>query len=149
MAKDNLEGKGIQYKVLIRPTVIGLLVMKRLNRPHVDMSAELRRLIELGYAAEQSGFILDETTLRHAGRIWDVQPVLSVQSSTSNGYGQQTTSVPNNEGHEKQSKPEVLSSSPSITASSAITSNPELEPAGLSVVNEGSTLMNNLRRLSS
>lgn len=149
MAKDNLEGKGTQYKVLIRPTVIGLLVMKRLNRPHVDMSSELRRLIELGYAAEQSGFILDETTLRHAGRIWEVQPVFSVQSSTSNGYGQQTTGVPKNEGHENQSKPEVLSSNPPINASSAILSNPELETAGFSVVNEGSKLMNNLRKLSS
>jgi hypothetical protein len=77
MAKDNPEASTAQYKVLIRPTDVGLLVMKRLQRPALDKSAELRRLIELGYAAEQAGFILDGTTLRNGGRVWDVQPVLA------------------------------------------------------------------------
>lgn len=77
MAKDNPEGATAQYKVLIRPTDVGLLVMKRLQRPALDKSAELRRLIELGYAAEQAGFILDGTILRNGGRVWDVQPVLA------------------------------------------------------------------------
>lgn len=53
--------------------------MKRMERPHLDKSAELRRFIELGYAAEQAGFILDGTVLRHAGRMWDTQPDLSSQ----------------------------------------------------------------------
>jgi len=77
MAKDNPEALTAQYKVLIRPTDVGLLVMKRLQRPALDKSAELRRLIELGYAAEQAGFILDGTILRNGGRVWDVQPVLA------------------------------------------------------------------------
>jgi hypothetical protein len=76
MAKDNPHGATVQYKVLLKPTDIGLLVMKRMERPHLDKSAELRRLIELGYAAEQAGFILDGTVLRHAGRMWDTQPDL-------------------------------------------------------------------------
>lgn len=76
MAKDNSQGTGVQYKVLLKPTDVGLLVMRRMERPHLDKSAELRRLIELGYAAEQAGFILDGTVLRHGGRRWDVQPNL-------------------------------------------------------------------------
>lgn len=77
MAKENPLGAAIPYKVLLKPTDVGLLVMKRMERPHLDKSAELRRLIELGYAAEQAGFILDGTVLRHGGRVWDVQPQLS------------------------------------------------------------------------
>lgn len=75
MAKDNAEAKSDQIKVLIRPTAIGLLVLKRLARPFIDKSAELRRLIELGFAAEQAGFILDGMILRNGGRNWDTQPL--------------------------------------------------------------------------
>lgn len=79
MAKGNPNGAAVQYKVHLKPTEIGTLVMKRMERPHLDKSAELRRFIELGYAAEQAGFILDGTVLRHAGRMWDTQPDLSSQ----------------------------------------------------------------------
>lgn len=47
MAKENPQSLTMKYKVLLRPTAIGVLVMDRLQRPHPDMSAELRRLIEL------------------------------------------------------------------------------------------------------
>ena len=80
MTKDNLEVATAQYKVLINPADIGLLVMKRLQRPSLDKSAELRRLIELGYSAEQAGFILDETILKNGVQVWDVQPVLVSES---------------------------------------------------------------------
>ena len=79
MAKDTVQCEAIQFKVLIKPTEIGLLVLKRLQRPHIDRSAELRRFVELGYASEQAGFILDGTVLRHAGRIWDIQPGVAGQ----------------------------------------------------------------------
>ena len=46
-------------------------------------TAELRRLIELGYAAEQAGFILDGTILRYAGRAWDTQPDLRGEGNRS------------------------------------------------------------------
>lgn len=69
MAKDNPEASTALYKVLIRPTGVGLLVLKWLQRPALNKSAELRRLIELGYAAEQAGFILDGTILRNGGRV--------------------------------------------------------------------------------
>ena len=82
MAKDSSEGKPVQTKVLLKPTAIGLLVMTRLARPHIDKSAELRRLIELGYAAERAGFILDGTTLRHGGRAWEAQPDLAPEVCT-------------------------------------------------------------------
>lgn len=78
MAKGNPNGAAVQYKVHLKPTEVGMLVMKRMERPHLDKSAELRRFIELGYAAEQAGFILDGTVLRHAGRTWDTQPDFAV-----------------------------------------------------------------------
>lgn len=76
MAKDNPEVATAQYKVLIRRTDVGLLVMKRLQRPPLDKSAERRGLMELAYAAEQAGFILDLTILKNGVQVWDVQPLL-------------------------------------------------------------------------
>lgn len=61
-------------KVTLRPTEMGVHVIERLKRPGTDKSAMLRHLIELGYACEQAGFILDGSTLRHAGSTWHVQP---------------------------------------------------------------------------
>lgn len=78
MAKGDPKSVTVQYKVHLKPTEIGRLVIERLARPHVDVSPELRRFIELGYAAERAGFILDGTVLRHAGRAWDAQPDVSV-----------------------------------------------------------------------
>lgn len=80
MAKGDPNSVTVQYKVHLKPTEIGRLVIERLARPHVDVSPELRRFIELGYAAERAGFILDGTVLRHAGRAWDTQPDVSVQA---------------------------------------------------------------------
>jgi hypothetical protein len=39
----------------------------------MDKSAELRRLVELGMAAELAGFSLDGTVLRFGGRVWDMR----------------------------------------------------------------------------
>lgn len=78
MAKGNPNSMAVQYKVHLKPTEVGALVIKRMERLHLDKSAELRRFIELGYAAEQAGFILDGTVLRHAGRTWDTQPDFAV-----------------------------------------------------------------------
>lgn len=80
MAKGDPNSVTVQYKVHLKPTAIGRLVIERLARPHMDVSPELRRFIELGYAAERAGFILDGTVLRHAGRAWDTQPDVSVQA---------------------------------------------------------------------
>ena len=85
MAKGDPNSVTVQYKVHLKPTEIGRLVIERLQRPHLDVSPELRRFIELGYAAEQAGFILDGTVLRHAGRAWDAQPDLSLQVQTEAG----------------------------------------------------------------
>lgn len=56
--------------------------MKRMDRPHLDKSTELRRCIELGYAAEQAGFIVDGMVLRRAGRIWESQPDFCVEAQS-------------------------------------------------------------------
>jgi hypothetical protein len=79
MAKGDPKSVTVQYKVHLKPTEIGRLVIERLARPHLDVSPELRRFIELGYAAERAGFILDGTVLRHAGRAWETQPDVTVQ----------------------------------------------------------------------
>jgi hypothetical protein len=81
MAKGDPNSVTVQYKVHLKPTEIGRLVIQRLARPHLDVSPELRRFIELGYACEQAGFILDGTILRHAGRAWDTQPALTAERS--------------------------------------------------------------------
>ena len=88
MAKGNPNSATVQYKVHLKPTEIGLLVMKRLERPHMDVSPELRRLIELGFAAEQAGFSLDGTVLRHAGRSWETQPDLGAVLPVGDGLVQ-------------------------------------------------------------
>lgn len=85
MAKGNPNSAAVQFKVHLKPTEVGVHIMKRMERPHVDKSAELRRFIELGYAAEQAGFILDGTVLRHAGRMWDTQPNLGNQAHAETG----------------------------------------------------------------
>lgn len=81
MAKGDPNSVTVQYKVHLKPTAIGRLVIERLERPHMDVSPELRRFIELGYAAERAGFILDGTVLRHAGQAWDAQPDLTAERS--------------------------------------------------------------------
>lgn len=68
--------KSIQEKITIRPTPVGARVIQRLSIPHMDKSGELRRLVELGFAAELAGFSLDGETLRFGGRVWDLRPEL-------------------------------------------------------------------------
>jgi len=51
-------------------------VIQRLELPNIDKSAELRRLVELGFAAELAGFTLDGTVLRFGGRVWDMRTEL-------------------------------------------------------------------------
>lgn len=68
--------KSVQEKVTIRPTPIGARVIQRLGIPHMDKSGELRRLLELGFAAELAGFSLDGSVLRHGGRVWDLRSEL-------------------------------------------------------------------------
>lgn len=73
MAKSTPVGS-VPEKVTLRPTAIGVHVIERLNRPGTEKSALLRHLVELGFACEQAGFILDGTVLRHGGSVWEVQP---------------------------------------------------------------------------
>lgn len=60
-------------KVTLRATPVGARVIRRLELPNIDKSAELRRLVELGFAAELAGFTLDGTVLRFGGRVWDMR----------------------------------------------------------------------------
>lgn len=67
----------IVEKLTVRPTEIGVHIIERLERKGADKSAWLRHLLELGFACEQAGFILDGSVLRHAGSVWHIQPQLS------------------------------------------------------------------------
>lgn len=75
--------KSIQEKVTIRPTPIGARVIERLEIPHIDKSGELRRLLELGFAAELAGFSLDGVVLRFGGRVWDLRSELGQNAVVS------------------------------------------------------------------
>ena len=70
-----------------------LIILSRRGRlwqlDNADESAELHRLVELSYAAEQAGFILDGTILRNGGRIWDVQPVFASEGGREQGNAAQ------------------------------------------------------------
>jgi hypothetical protein len=149
MAKGNPNSATVQYKVHLKPTDIGLLVMKRMERPHLDKSAELRRLIELGYAAEQAGFILDGTVLRHGGRVWDVQPQLSTDalprgpSATSEGGSatviESLTGMCSDRPHVTYERP------PSVPAVASTSTKTSMQDDA----KEGSPMRANLRNLSS
>jgi hypothetical protein len=145
MAKDDAEVSAVQVKVLLKPNEIGLHVMRRLERPHMDKSAELRRFIELGYAAEQAGFILDGTVLRHAGRAWPMQPDLGEPSLGDKGMpvGEQQVTVEsgNVEAAPRTRKQVVKTNVPS--GESSFESRSEKIGAAAS-----SSLRSNLRKLS-
>lgn len=137
MAKGDPNSVTVQYKVHLKPTAIGRLVIERLERPHLDVSPELRRFIELGYAAERAGFILDGTVLRHAGRMWDMQPDFGVQPQTETGATDGMLATGRQRAHAPRStKPALESTSlgtgkaepitPSQTADNTPTNTPSL-----------------------
>jgi hypothetical protein len=145
MAKDDPEGSAVQYKVLVKPNAIGLLVMRRLQRPHIDRSAELRRFIELGYAAEQAGFILDDTVLRHAGRAWPMQPDLGEPSLGDQRMpvGEQLVTVESgNVGAAPRTRKQVVKTNVPSGESGSESRSTEVGTAA------SSSLRNNLRKLS-
>jgi hypothetical protein len=84
--------KSVQEKVTIRPTPVGARVIQRLGIPHMDKSGELRRLLELGFAAELAGFSLDGNVLRHGGRVWDLRSDL--EQSEAGEHGSRTSPQP-------------------------------------------------------
>lgn len=113
MAKGDPNSVTVQYKVHLKPTEIGRLVIERLARPHVDVSPELRRFIELGYAAERAGFILDGTVLRHAGRMWDTQPNVADLAQDETGLaGEKPAARRQGPQAPRSPKPSVGSQSP-------------------------------------
>lgn len=146
MAKGNANSATVQYKVHLKPTEIGLHVMKRLERPHVDASPELRRLIELGYAAEQAGFILDGTVLRHAGRSWETQPDLGAVLPARDGQVQSVDPSRKTATTSRRIKGEELSTSPPNPSASPPGAAPEC-PKEQGAPSKG-TLKGNLRGLS-
>lgn len=70
-------------KVTLRATPVGARVIQRLELPNLDKSAELRRLVELGFAAELAGFTLDGTVLRFGGRVWDMRTEIAQVGSSA------------------------------------------------------------------
>jgi len=56
------------FRLFLRPTLVGKIIIDRLTAEGADRQAEARRWIELGYMCEQAGFRLDGNALFHAGR---------------------------------------------------------------------------------
>lgn len=56
------------FRLFLRPTAVGRILIERLTSDGADRQAEARRWIELGYMCEQAGFRLDGATLFQAGR---------------------------------------------------------------------------------
>jgi hypothetical protein len=56
------------FRLFVRPTLIGKAIIARLTAEGTDRQADARRWLELGYAVEQAGFRLDGTTVFHGGR---------------------------------------------------------------------------------
>jgi len=60
--------KQFNFRLFLRPTAIGQILIDRLTSQGADRQADARRWIELGYMCEQAGFRLDGSTLFQAGR---------------------------------------------------------------------------------
>jgi hypothetical protein len=144
MAKGDPNSVTVQYKVHLKPTEVGLLVMKRLERPHLDVSPELRRFIELGYAAEQAGFMLDGTVLRHAGRLWDIQPDLSAPAQSDTAPVVDKPSTGQTRSAARLSKPKPASAA----VGTADTGAEPVGEKGSAAEATGSSLRANLRGIS-
>jgi len=67
------------FRLFLRPTLVGKIIIDRLTAEGADRQAEARRWIELGYMCEQAGFRLDGNTLFQAGRPAAVEAPLSAQ----------------------------------------------------------------------
>lgn len=76
-----MAARNYQFRLIVRPTVVGEEIIARLEAQGVDRTAESRRWLELGFAAEQAGFRLDGSQLRYADRAWETQPRLAEQSA--------------------------------------------------------------------
>lgn len=141
MAKDT-RSSSKQEKVTLRATPVGSRVMERLSLPNIDKSAELRRFIELGYACEQAGFILDGETLRHGGRVWDgdLTSTSVVQAVRGGAIGNVPSRTTSNGG-----TPEMATDSEQDTPRKPVSDKSEqADPVPVS----SSPLMSSLRALS-
>lgn len=67
------------FRLFLRPTLVGKIIIDRLTAEGADRQAEARRWIELGYMCEQAGFRLDGNTLFQAGRPAAAEATLSAQ----------------------------------------------------------------------
>lgn len=141
MAKGNVSGAAVQFKVHFKPTDVGARVIERMGRPYLDKSAELRRLIELGFASEQAGFILDGTELRNGGRVWLAYPASAANSILQNIHPHPTQSQATSSNESSES-----SSDPYDAAQGTVETLPPY--GGLSVDVGDGGMRANLRRLS-
>lgn len=139
--------KSVQEKVAIRPTPIGARVIQRLSIPHIDKSGELRRLRELGFAAELAGFNLDGSVLRHGGRVWDLRSELEHKSTGE--HSAMTSPQPSTPSASEVTS--VFVEPKPVPAASAQTqplAPPNAEASVEPAANQESSLRSNLRGLS-
>ena len=132
-----------KVRFILRPTVVGEAIMDRLSAPGVDRAAESRRWIELGFAAEQAGFRMDGSQLRHADRAWHVQPELAERAAVRPEASHAPTTKP---VAATRSEPQLAPApSPSLSPVVANAENDQQLNAGTPV---SESLSDRLRKLS-
>jgi len=139
--------KSVQEKVTIRPTPIGARVIRRLGIPHMDKSGELRRLLELGFAAELAGFSLDGSVLRHGGRVWDLGSDLEQNVAGEHG-SMASPPPPASSASEAAGAASDPKSAPAAAVEKQRTTEPEAQGAVGTKAHQESPLRANLRGLS-
>lgn len=139
--------KSIQEKVTIRPTPLGARVIQRLGIPHMDKSGELRRLLELGFAAELAGFSLDGSVLRYGGRVWDLRSELEENIARAHG-----PAISPRASASSGSEAASASTDPKAVSALAVEQHPSAVPDSHNVVrpeaHQESPLLTNLRGLA-
>lgn len=70
------------FRLFLKPTVIGQAIIDRLSPEGADRQALARRWIELGYALEQAGFRLDGTTVFQGARPVSLDTLVAVPVSS-------------------------------------------------------------------
>lgn len=105
------------FRLFLKPTVIGQAIIDRLSPEGADRQALARRWIELGYALEQAGFRLDGSTVFQGARPLSLEAPVAVSVPS---HGLQTAPAPSHEARVAEASmsadTSLPTSSPSTTA---------------------------------
>jgi hypothetical protein len=112
------------FRLFLKPTVIGQAIIDRLSPEGADRQALARRWIELGYALEQAGFRLDGATVFQGARPLSLDAPVAV-SVPSHGLQTATAPAPSHEARVAEASMSAHTSLPTSP-----TSTTALPPSG-------------------